>query len=127
MEPEVWQVTNEAAIRQRLRWLDDLPPGMIFFEPSGLHFIVVEKVNNELRLVLLEQINFTSKLVQSCLDLNKPLYLVSPYSQGAMLGLAWSREPQRIYTLFAKVGRDNPCPCGSGKEFQHCHSQRALR
>src|SRR5436853_5827279 len=97
MEPEVWRVTNEAAIRQRLRWLDDQSPGMIFFEPSGLHFIVVEKVKNELRLVLLEQVNFTSKLVQSCLDLNEPLHLVSPYSQAAMLGLAFSRELQRIY------------------------------
>ncbi len=105
MEPEVWQVTNEAAIRQRLRWLDDLPPGLIFFEPSGLHFIAVEKVKNELRLVLLEQVNFTSKLVQSCLDLNEPLYLVSPYSQAAMLGLAWSREPQRIYMAGFGGGR----------------------
>jgi spermidine synthase len=105
MEPEVWQVTNEAAIRQRLRWLDDLPPGMIFFEPSGLHFIFVEKVNNELRLVLLEQVNFTSNLVQSCLDLNAPLYLVSPYNQAAMLGLAWCREPQRIYMAGFGGGR----------------------
>jgi uncharacterized protein YecA (UPF0149 family) len=22
----------------------------------------------------------------------------------------------------AKVGRNDPCPCGSGKKFKHCHS-----
>ncbi|MBM3583232.1 MAG: preprotein translocase subunit SecA [Alphaproteobacteria bacterium] len=24
---------------------------------------------------------------------------------------------------FAKVGRNEPCPCGSGKKFKHCHGQ----
>ena len=22
---------------------------------------------------------------------------------------------------FGKVGRNQPCPCGSGKKFKHCH------
>ncbi|MFL5024936.1 MAG: SEC-C metal-binding domain-containing protein, partial [Microvirga sp.] len=22
-----------------------------------------------------------------------------------------------------KVGRNEPCPCGSGKKFKHCHGQ----
>ena len=22
-----------------------------------------------------------------------------------------------------KVGRNDPCPCGSGKKFKHCHGQ----
>ncbi|MGE4340901.1 MAG: SEC-C metal-binding domain-containing protein, partial [Pigmentiphaga sp.] len=22
---------------------------------------------------------------------------------------------------FARVGRNEPCPCGSGKKFKHCH------
>ena len=24
-----------------------------------------------------------------------------------------------------KVGRNEPCPCGSGKKFKHCHGQAA--
>jgi preprotein translocase subunit SecA len=24
-----------------------------------------------------------------------------------------------------KVGRNDPCPCGSGKKFKHCHGQLA--
>jgi preprotein translocase subunit SecA len=24
-----------------------------------------------------------------------------------------------------KVGRNDPCPCGSGKKYKHCHGQIA--
>jgi preprotein translocase subunit SecA len=24
---------------------------------------------------------------------------------------------------FARVGRNDPCPCGSGKKFKQCHGQ----
>ena len=24
---------------------------------------------------------------------------------------------------FANVGRNDPCPCGSGKKFKHCHGR----
>ena len=27
--------------------------------------------------------------------------------------------------MFANVGRNDPCPCGSGKKFKHCHGQLA--
>ena len=26
---------------------------------------------------------------------------------------------------FARVGRNDPCPCGSGKKFKHCHGKLA--
>jgi preprotein translocase subunit SecA len=26
---------------------------------------------------------------------------------------------------FANVGRNDPCPCGSGKKYKHCHGQLA--
>jgi preprotein translocase subunit SecA len=29
------------------------------------------------------------------------------------------QEPQRRAT--AKIGRNDPCPCGSGKKYKHCH------
>ena len=25
--------------------------------------------------------------------------------------------------MFADVGRNDPCPCGSGKKFKHCHGR----
>ena len=27
--------------------------------------------------------------------------------------------------VYAKVGRNDPCPCGSGKKFKYCHGQLA--
>jgi preprotein translocase subunit SecA len=26
---------------------------------------------------------------------------------------------------WGKVGRNEPCPCGSGKKYKHCHGQLA--
>jgi preprotein translocase subunit SecA len=30
------------------------------------------------------------------------------------------RDPQDPHS-WGKVGRNEPCPCGSGKKFKHCH------
>jgi preprotein translocase subunit SecA len=32
-----------------------------------------------------------------------------------------ARDP----ATWGKVGRNEPCPCGSGKKFKHCHGQLA--
>ena len=29
--------------------------------------------------------------------------------------------PQQVKRESAKVGRNDPCPCGSGKKFKKCH------
>jgi len=36
-----------------------------------------------------------------------------------------TREPQRREPIRAEktVGRNDPCPCGSGKKFKHCHGR----
>ena len=31
--------------------------------------------------------------------------------------------PQTVRRKFPKVGRNEPCPCGSGKKYKHCHGQ----
>lgn len=31
--------------------------------------------------------------------------------------------PERIMGLPTKFGRNDPCPCGSGKKVKHCHNQ----
>jgi len=39
-----------------------------------------------------------------------------------------SDEPAMIEAgsdIYANVGRNDPCPCGSGKKFKHCHGQIA--
>jgi preprotein translocase subunit SecA len=31
------------------------------------------------------------------------------------------REPAEQRASYGKVGRNQPCPCGSGKKYKHCH------
>ena len=39
-------------------------------------------------------------------------------------GAAQAEEPKPVRTG-AKVGRNNPCPCGSGKKYKKCHGATA--
>ncbi|MCK5388130.1 MAG: SEC-C domain-containing protein, partial [Candidatus Izimaplasma sp.] len=32
-------------------------------------------------------------------------------------------ETRRKPRISTKVGRNDPCPCGSGKKFKHCHGR----
>jgi preprotein translocase subunit SecA len=46
----------------------------------------------------------------------------------AMAGNGMSRAPQRNPndpTSWGKVGRNEACPCGSGKKYKHCHGRYA--
>ena len=36
-----------------------------------------------------------------------------------------AQQPQAYGEAFDRVGRNDPCPCGSGKKFKHCHGQLA--
>jgi preprotein translocase subunit SecA len=53
---------------------------------------------------------------------------------GAMAGTAPVRSPHGAPAparnpqdpqSWGKVGRNEPCPCGSGKKFKHCHGRYA--
>ncbi|MCB0577786.1 MAG: SEC-C domain-containing protein [Phaeodactylibacter sp.] len=32
-------------------------------------------------------------------------------------------KPQTFKRVEKKVGRNDPCPCGSGKKYKHCHGR----
>jgi uncharacterized protein len=42
----------------------------------------------------------------------------------ANIMLALAREEAERARLFAGVGRNDPCPCGSGRKFKHCHGKK---
>ena len=48
-------------------------------------------------------------------------------AQEDALGAGEARYPVESHTPFVregrKVGRNEPCPCGSGKKYKHCHGQ----
>ncbi len=43
----------------------------------------------------------------------------------AMTGSAFNEQAQTVRREMPKVGRNEPCPCGSGKKFKHCHGALA--
>ncbi|MEX2647741.1 MAG: SEC-C metal-binding domain-containing protein, partial [Alphaproteobacteria bacterium] len=42
---------------------------------------------------------------------------------GAQRPAAQARPAQPKPSAIPKVGRNEPCPCGSGKKYKHCHGQ----
>ena len=43
--------------------------------------------------------------------------------QEAGSAVATPKQPQQPYHAGPKVGRNDPCPCGSGKKYKQCHGQ----
>jgi preprotein translocase subunit SecA len=41
--------------------------------------------------------------------------------EARMAGSNGNSAPQQVVRGQAKVGRNDPCPCGSGKKFKKCH------
>jgi preprotein translocase subunit SecA len=41
--------------------------------------------------------------------------------QAARQQMPQSSSPQQPVRAAPKVGRNQPCPCGSGKKFKNCH------
>lgn len=92
-----WQAINLSAIQQRLASLKQQPDGVVFCKESGVHYVAVRKDKSQIKLSLVEKVNLHTDLLQSVLDLNNPLHLVSEYTQAMLLGLVWQNQPQRIY------------------------------
>src|SRR5579864_3785843 len=67
--------------------------------------------------IVLEQEQETQR-VQRSLPPQKPKQQPMFFSSG-------TTEPQTVKRKEAKVGRNDPCPCGSGKKYKKCHGTAA--
>jgi spermidine synthase len=92
-----WQNSHLQALKDQLNQLKDQPNDYLYYEPIGIHFVMVEKSDHLIRLVLIDQVNLSSKYTQSALDLNDPFQPVLPYIKGILLALLWQNDPQNIY------------------------------
>lgn len=100
-----WALTNLQSILERLLPLQERPDGTLYAELHGPHFIVVTKAFQRVRLWILDPHHVNSGVIQSEMSLENPLHLVDPYTQAAILGLAWVPDPQRIYCAGLGAGR----------------------
>ena len=104
-ESNRWLKQNLEAIQARLDPVRKLKDGTIFVEPSGIHFHVVTKEGSALRFWLVEQVNPSTGVIQSEIDLDQPLLLMEPYTQALLLSLIWRPQPQRVYMAGLGGGR----------------------
>ncbi len=58
-----------------------------------------------------------SRLAHLEIHVDSPQGIAMPSAPKKMIRSDEASDP----ALFDKVGRNDPCPCGSGKKFKHCH------
>ena len=135
--------TIDDAWREHLREMDDLrhsvqnasyeqkDPLLIYkFESFGLFEKMLEKVNREVVSILcksyipVQQQNQESleraRQSRAKVDVNK--LQASRMAAAAAAGQGDKSKPAPIQ-VEKKVGRNDPCPCGSGKKYKHCHGK----
>jgi preprotein translocase subunit SecA len=131
--------TIDDSWKEHLREMDDLKqsvqnatyeqkdPLLIYkFESFDLFKTMITKVNKEVISLLMkghiprqepDQVREAQRRRQ--MDMSNLRASKSDFSQYGAGGAANQRvEPVRVEK---KVGRNEPCPCGSGKKYKHCH------
>ncbi|MBR2351449.1 MAG: preprotein translocase subunit SecA [Alistipes sp.] len=135
--------TIDDAWREHLREMDDLrqsvqnasyeqkDPLLIYkFESFGLFSKMLEKVNRDVLAILnkayvpVQQQNpeaiQNARQQRAKVDVNK--LQASRMAAAAAAGQGDKSKPMPVH-VEKKVGRNDPCPCGSGKKYKHCHGK----
>jgi uncharacterized protein len=60
---------------------------------------------------------------------NRPMGLMASLLQqkrppAEIMNLLAAEDTRKLAVAFRQSGRNEPCPCGSGQKFKHCHGQR---
>jgi len=133
-------LTIDDAWKEHLRELDDLKqsvqnatyeqkdPLLIYkFESFELFKLMIDKINRDIVSILMKgriPIQDSSQVQRAQppkrLDLSRLETRHNDPDGGRPEG---NREPQRVQPVRVekKVGRNDPCPCGSGKKYKSCH------
>ena len=135
--------TIDDAWREHLREMDDLrhsvqnasyeqkDPLLIYkFESFGLFEKMLEKVNREVVSILCKAYIPVQQQNQASLERareNRSKVDVNKLQASRMAAAAAAGSGERSITapiqVEKKVGRNEPCPCGSGKKYKHCHGK----
>jgi len=131
--------------KEQLREMDDLKqsvqnasyeqkdPLLIYkFESFELFKKMIQKINKEVGSFLIKGDIFIPNK-EAVKEAKKPRGLDRSQmkeERGDLLSQAYSNTQQdqaRVQPVKVekKVGRNDPCPCGSGKKFKHCHGKGA--
>jgi len=100
----LWQQQNLTTINRRLALVKRLSTGIVFERKSQYNHIIVRKTSDQLLLCYRHERHRTEE-VESRLDPENPLALLSDYTQAMLLALAWQPAPQRVLLLGLGGGR----------------------
>ena len=68
-----------------------------------------------------------SEAVHEEIATNSSISDIASQQESAIEGSQYSsdKKPEPIRNLNPKVGRNDPCPCGSGKKYKNCHMKKS--
>ena len=136
IEKSISLLTIDDAWREHLRAMDDLKqsvqnatyeqkdPLLIYkFESFNLFKKMIEDINAEMVSIIMkgnlpEQQPQQMRQVEQRRPLDMSHFNTSRTEQGQQRPEERKAQPVRVDK---KVGRNDPCPCGSGKKFKNCH------
>jgi preprotein translocase subunit SecA len=94
---------------------EQIAPSMIEAQPH---------VYAKLVSLLAEDVKEAAMTAETALTIIKPTEIVIEAFDAALSGRR-PGEQQGTLVVEAKVGRNEPCPCGSGKKYKKCHGEAA--
>ncbi len=140
--------TIDEAWKEQLREMDDLKqsvqnasyeqkdPLLIYkFESFNLFKVLIVKVNKDVVSTLMkgqipiqraDQVREASQRKRTDMSRYKTQKSELPGAENAMEGAnanTQERSKPQPVTVEKKVGRNDPCPCGSGKKYKYCHGR----
>ena len=97
-------------------------------EAFALFGQLLDVVRNDVTRVLMnvrvqssEQVSEAASAMEARAESHLNVTYTAPDETGAPVTSGEAPPPDEA--LFAGVGRNDPCPCGSGKKYKHCHGQ----
>ena len=137
IEKSISLLTIDDAWREHLREMDDLKqsvqnatyeqkdPLLIYkFESFNLFKAMIEKINSELVSIIMKG-NLPVQDPEQVRQVEQRRQLdMSRFNTGRTeQGQPQRPEDRKVQPIRVdkKVGRNDPCPCGSGKKFKNCH------
>lgn len=105
MSASAWRQEHLRALAERLAPLRALPDGLLHRADTPLHQIEIHKQEGQILFFFRDRASGELAGPMSRLELERPLLLGAPYTQAALLTLAWHPEPRRVCLLGLAGGR----------------------
>ncbi len=78
----------------------------------------VTKVLMNVRVQSAEQVAAAAEQIEASAEQIANVTYTAPTETGEVQSVT---DPSTVATAVPRVGRNDPCPCGSGKKYKHCH------